>query len=99
MHPPEWIPAKFLTTDHMIGFKIELIETNPRIVIKQTEHQKRVKYISDDRKWYILGYFLGNGRIDNGKIYFKIDHDRNFTIISSGRQRPELVVVRENITY
>lgn len=90
MGDPEWIQAKFLTKNHMIGFKIEIIERTPQIIVRKYRNQNVpddviVKSISSLEEWYMLGYFLGDGwLVDEGgsnRIYFAINKNQTDEII------------------
>lgn len=66
MNDPEFIPAKSLTKNHMIGFKIESVERIPQMILRKYQNKSvpddvLVKSIVSYEEWYMLGYFLGDG--------------------------------------
>lgn len=79
MESPEWIVAKSLTKNHMIGFKIDTKEIIPQILLKKYPKNKSfkdtfIKSISTPEEWFFLGFFLENGWLVNkNNIYINVN--------------------------
>lgn len=68
---PEWIPANKLNDNHFYGMVINKYSIIPEFTFEQTinRHKKIKNTITIDKldMWFMIGYFVGNGWIEETK--------------------------------
>jgi len=106
--PPEWVNANNLTSNHLLGFKIETIEEIPSLNLTQYINQhcdakSYIKRIDKPEEWFMLGYFLENGWISeeaNGPwIHFVMWKSQQDNILTKLRMVLNLQLKSEQSTY
>lgn len=75
--PPEFVDAKDLTEDHVVGIPIDQRSVVPVFTVPYGSVDERTLRLSDPDQWWALGYFLGDGWIQDsrkpgGRLQYRI---------------------------
>jgi thymidylate synthase len=67
----EWVPARSLTSEHLVGMKIEAEEITPSFYVDGPDTSCLSPMVVDtEDEWHILGYYANSGQLvdNNGKM-------------------------------
>lgn len=75
--PPEFVAARNLTEDHWVGMPIDRRSIVPVFTVPYEPRGERTLQLSDPDQWWALGYFLGDGwiqdsRKQSGRLQYRI---------------------------